>query len=249
MAFARTLDFDPRRDGFSFSNCFFWDEADLTFLTRWLRPVSRPVAAAVPALAAAATGGVRGLAAGAALGTALAHAGLADGLVRAATRRWPGLGLCGGMALTALERWQQRAEPPTWDLDAPNVRLLLWRQQQRTTRAAGPAFAAAWLRSRRRDPDFTALLATTWLETVRHIERGEPVLLGLATSEADPFGGHHVLAFGYRAGADRRTILVYDPNAPGRTRRLVLVYSRGRWRLASDLGRRYAAAFVVTRGL
>ena len=54
------------------------------------------------------------------------------------------------------------------------------------------------------------------------IESGRPVVLGVVGDAPDPFSNHQVVAFGVERGeaAGEATFHVYDPNAPGQTRRV-----------------------------
>jgi len=238
-----TLAFDPRRDGFAFANAFSWTPADTVELARWLRAVSVPLALALVGGAASASGGRRGAAVGAGAGACLGVAGLADGLVGAVARRWATFGLCGGMALTAAERWRLGTEPATASLQAGPLRALLWRQQRRTLVAAGPAFAASWLRLRFPGNDASRTLAATWTACTKVLASGRPVVIGLAGRAWDPAAMHQVLAFGLREEAAARTLLVYDPNVPGVTVPLRLRQPDGRWRMGAATG--FETAFVV----
>ena len=221
------LDFDPARDGFAFGNSYTWTDGDLDVLARRLRPLS-----AVPASAGAALGGLvagrrRGGAARAAsslaalaAGAGLGRAGAGDGLVRAVARRWPTFGLCGGMALAAIERWPARGTP-TSELRQGPLRPLLRKRQERTLRASLPRFAGWWLRARAsRGPDGWAGPLQAELDRVQdRLASGRPALLGLVGDAPDPFALHQVVAFGVdRTGPLDAVLQVYDPNAPGQRR-------------------------------
>ncbi len=216
------LDFDPRRDGFSFGNSYTWTEDDLDLLARRLRPLSSvPVAlgAALGGLAGGASsrrGGWAGLVAGAGLG----RVGTGDGLVRAVAQRWSTFGLCGGMALAAIERWPAR-DVPTADLAPDPLRPLLRKRQERTLRASLPRFAGWWLRARAsRGPDGWAGPLRQELDRIEAtLSGGRPALVGLVGDAPDPFALHQVVAFGLdRRGPLDATLSIYDPNAPGQTR-------------------------------
>lgn len=223
------LDFDPARDGFSFPNRYTWTDDDLRVLATRLRPASSlPVAlsAGLGGLASGPAGGVAGLVVGGVLG----RAGLGDGVVRAVARRWPTFGLCGGMALAAIERWP-RAEGAvaTAELRPGPLRALLRRRQERTLRASLPRFARWWLRAlASRDPDgpFAAALEAELDRVEARLRAGRPVLLGLVGDAPDPFALHQVVAFGIeRSGPLDATLDVYDPNAPGRARTITTAAS------------------------
>ena len=234
------LDFDPARDGFSFPNRYRWTDADLETLASKLRPASTvPVAlgTAVGGLASGPVGGLVGLAVGAGLG----RLGLGDGLVRQVARRWETFGLCGGMALAAIERWPlAEGAVPTAELRPDPLRALLRRRQERTLRASMPRFVGWWLRARAsRSGDAWAGPLEAELDRVEAALRdGRPALLGLVGDAPDPFSNHQVVAFGIdRRGPLDATLDVYDPNAPGRTRTVSTSASTrpGRARIATTL--------------
>lgn len=221
-----TLDFDPARDGFSFPNRFAWTDDDLTMLSARLRPLtSIPFALAGGVgglLAGRRTGGLAGLGVGAALGTV----GVGDGVVRTIAQRWPTFGLCGGMALLAIERWPQRGRQATADLEPAPLRALLRRSQERTLRASLPRFAAWWARALRTRGPYG-----TWPDALRDeldridatLRAGRPVLLGVVGDAPDPFSLHQVVAYGLeRRGPIDATLQVYDPNAPRTTRSITI---------------------------
>ena len=219
------LDFDPSRDGFSFVNRFEWTDGDLAYLSDALRPI-----VAVPAggagLLAGRLGGRRGAVAGLVAGVGLGRAGAGDALVRGVARQWSSFGLCGGMALAAIERWPQRGRLATSDLEKGPLRALLRRRQRITLEASLGTFARYWGRVRFwpgnvPDAPFAADLA----RELDHIEAvlgdGRPVLLGLVGDAPDPFALHQVVAFGIeRSGRLAATLQIYDPNAPGQIRRI-----------------------------
>ena len=213
------VDFDPSRDGFSFVNRFEWTDDDLDLLAARLRPLAAVPLALGGAVGGASVGrktGVAGLAAGVAAGLA----GGGDAAVRAVARRWPTFGLCGGMALAAVERWPHRAGTPTATLRPEPLRALLRRRQERTLRAALPRFAAWWLRALadRQGLGWAAPLAAELDRVEARIGAGRPVVLGLVGDAPDPFALHQVVAFAIERAGLRATLRVYDPNAPGQTR-------------------------------
>ena len=215
------LDFDPSRDGFSFGNRYTWTDGDLDVLARRLRPLSSVPVALGAALGGRAGGG-RALATASALavGAGLGRAGLGDGLVRAVARRWPTFGLCGGMALSAIERWPAR-DVPTSTLTADPLRPMLRKRQERTLRASLPRFAYWWARARAsRGPDGWAGPLRDELDRLQQsLLNGRPALVGLVGDAPDPFALHQVVAFGVeRSGPLAAVVSVYDPNAPGQTR-------------------------------
>ena len=241
------LDFDPARDGFSFPNRFSWTDEDLATLGARVRPLS----AASVALATT-VGGVlggrllggkgRGAVAGLAAGAALGWGGGADGLVRTLARRWKTFGLCGGMALAAIERWPRReGAVPTADLQQDPLRALLRRRQETTLRASLPRFAGWWLRARaERDPDgpFASALRRELDRVVETLRAGRPALVGLIGDAPDPFALHQVVVYGIeRRGPLDATVYVYDPNAPGQPRTITTSASpkRGRTRVSTTL--------------
>ena len=215
------LDFDPRRDGFSFPNAFRWQDEDLAFLADELRPLLRGFALGLPALVGWGAAGRKGLFGGAALG-ALALAGrVPDRLTGSVARQWPSFGLCGGMALAAAERWPHGAGLPTYDLPAGAIRALLRRRQARTLRAGWADFLRWWLRALTAGGEPLEAADALEQEVARlraALDAGRPVLVGLAGDAPDPFALHQVVAFGYQVDGAVTTFQVYDPNAPGRTR-------------------------------
>ena len=244
------LDFDPARDGFSFANRFEWTDADLDSLSAALRPL-----AALPFALSGAVGGRLGGAArhagraatvGGAVGAGLGW-GVGDALVRATARRWSSFGLCGGMALAAIERWPARGRLATSELPREPVRALLRRRQETTLRASLARFARLWALVRF-VPGTTphAPLADALAAELDRVEAtlraGRPALLGLVGDAPDPFALHQVAAFGIeRRGRLDATIRVYDPNAPGRACHLFTEgVGAGRTAISTDLatGRR-----------
>ena len=251
------LAFDPARDGFGFPNVFAWTPEDLTYLNRALRPLTSALTVGLPALAGGLAGGKRGALAGAGAGTLLAAAHLPDALVRGVARGWPSFGLCGGMALAALERWPSRAEAPTVTLPREALRPLLRNRQAATLRRAGARFLRAWLAVRRLPP--AERLCPPFGEALQHeldhtralLDAGRPFILGLVGDAPDPFAMHQVVCFGYEEEGDALRLLVYDPNAPGQTRHVrARVTPEGRCEVTTDLptGLRGAGRFhLATR--
>ncbi len=215
------LDFDPARDGFSFPNRYTWTDDDLATLATQLRGLSSVPVALGAGLGGAVSGPIGGLA-GLAVGAALGRMGLGDGIVRSIARRWSTFGLCGGMALAAIERWPRgEGAAPTADLRPGPLRALLRRRQERTLRASLPRFAAWWLRAlASRDPDGWAAALETELDRVEAtLGQGRPALVGLVGDAPDPFALHQVVVCGVdRRGPLDATLDGYDPNAPGQTR-------------------------------
>ncbi|MEM1054879.1 MAG: hypothetical protein AAGI52_05090 [Bacteroidota bacterium] len=238
------LPFDPARDGFSFANSFAWTDADLDHLARWLRPLS------VAALAALGGAGGRlfGKAPASAVATgALAAAGGGDALVHRIARRWRTFGLCGGMALAAIERFESGSPVPTSALQKDAMRSLLRRRQAETLRHSLPRFVREWTVARwdgTEHPPLGARLGAEVERATRRLESGRPVILGLVGDSPDPFANHQVVAFGVERGEHpaETTFFVYDPNAPGVTRhiRTALVPGTQRTAISTDLptGRR-----------
>ena len=233
------LDFDPARDGFSFPNRFTWTDEDLAVLSRQLRRVVAIAPAAAGALVGGAAAGRRGGLAGLAAGTVAGIAGAADPLVRAVARRYDSFGLCGGMALSAAERWPSAGGTPTADLRAEPLRALLRRRQERTLRASLGDFARWWGR---------ALAARDGLGWQRPLRReldriearladGRPVVLGLVGDAPDPFSLHQVVAVGIeRSGPLDARLDLYDPNAPGTSRSITTApHGAGRACLTTDV--------------
>ena len=214
------LDFDPARDGFSFGNSYTWTEGDLEVLSKKLRPLSSVPVGLAAALGGRASGRTPGAVAALAVGAGLGRAGAGDGLVQAVARRWPTFGLCGGMALAAIERWPSRGVP-TAELRPGPLRALLRKRQERTLRASLPRFAGWWLRARAsRGPDGWAGPLRAELDRVHgSLAAGRPALVGLVGDAPDPFALHQVAVFGIERHTPlEATLQVYDPNAPGQTR-------------------------------
>lgn len=236
------LDFDPARDGFSFPNRFAWTEDDLTTLSTALRPLLAATVAST-GLAAAVGGRVRVGVAGALTGGALGWAGAGDRLVGAVARRWPSFGLCGGMALASIERWPCRGRIATSALKPEPIRALLRRRQETTLRASLARFARYWVLVRfawgaTADAPLADALAAELDRVEAALASGRPALLGLVGDAPDPFALHQVVAFGIeRTGRLASTILIYDPNAPGQTRRITTAPSAepGRTSLSTDI--------------
>ncbi len=234
-----SLDFEPSRDGFSFPNRYTWTDDDLGVLASRLRAVTAVPVALGAGLGGAVSGPVGGLA-GLAVGAVLGRAGLGDGVVRTVAQRWSTFGLCGGMALAAIERWPQSdGAVATADLRPGPLRALLRRRQERTLRASLPRFAGWWLRAlASRNPDGWADALGQELDRVEaRLGAGRPVLLGLVGDAPDPFALHQVVAFGIeRRGPLAATLSVYDPNAPGQTRTVTTApTSPGRAAIATTL--------------
>ena len=217
------LDFDPARDGFAFANVFRWTEPDLATLASRLRPASWGSVAAVAGAGALVAGPAAALA-GAGAGLALAAGGLGDGAVRGLAQRWPTFGLCGGMALAAVERWPRRdGSLPTCALEREPMRALFRRRQDETLRRSLPRFLSLWARARLDGSPHPPLAAPMQREVARAVEllrSGRPVVLGLVGDAPDPFANHQVVAFGVEVGErpGEARFSVYDPNAPGQTR-------------------------------
>lgn len=233
------LPFDPRHDGFAFPNAFRWTDEDLDYLAHELRPLLSGVALAVPAVTGAKLRGTRGLVAGAGLGALLGLLHVTDAVVAELAQRWSSFGLCGGMALAAVERWPHGgAGLETAALQPAHVRALLRRRQAATIRAAWPDFLRWWLRAlaARGEPLAAADALEAGVARVRaRLDAGRPVVVGLAGDAPDPFALHQVVAFGYEEEGAVTTFLVYDPNAPGRTRHLRAWTAEGRAHVATDL--------------
>lgn len=238
------LTFSPARDGFSFVNRFEWTDADLDALAAALRPAS-----ALPFALAGAVGGGLGVdrrgGVGAVSGAAVAGGlGVAagDGLVRSVARRWPSFGLCGGMALAALERWPARGRLATAELERGPMRALLRRRQEATLRASLPRFARYWALARfapgaTPDAPLAGDLERELDALVATLDAGRPALVGLVGDAPDPFANHQVVAFGVeRRGPLEATLHVYDPNAPGETRHVTTAGAgRGRTSISTDI--------------
>ncbi|MEM8558891.1 MAG: hypothetical protein AAGG50_13815 [Bacteroidota bacterium] len=226
----RVLGFDPKRDGFAFTNHFVWADADVGFLADQLAPLVATTGGALGGLTGrlAARTGLLGTTLSAAAGAGAA-AWQAELLVGSVARQWASFGLCGGMALAAAERWPLQAGLPTAKLERERVRALLRRRQARTLRAAWKPFVRYWLAARLR-PDavpyapFGDDLMAAYRHTQQRIDAGRPVVLGLVGDAPDLFAQHQVVCFGYadHDGVAGGTLLVYDPNRPGETKTITV---------------------------
>ena len=221
------LDFDPARDGFGFSNSFAWTDDDLGSLTRTLRPARAGALAVAAAAGGAVSGGLGGAAAAALAGGALGAGGLGGAVVRGVAQRWSTFGLCGGMALAAIERWPHRGGPHTAELDRDHVRALLRRRQEATLRASLGRFTSLWARVRASRPGeaaaFPRALALELDRIADTLDAGRPALVGLIGDAPDPFSQHQVVVFGIeQRGRFDATLQVYDPNAPGAAREITV---------------------------
>jgi hypothetical protein len=238
-AAGHALAFDPAADGFAFPNVFTWTEEDLTDLADQLRAGAVAALTTVAGVAAGVGGGRRALAPGAVAG-GLLGAAFGGAVVRGLARGWPTFGLCGGMALSAIERWPHRAGLRTGALERDRVRALLRRRQARTIRAAGARFVGYWLGTRLLGgaalaPPFGEALRREVAAAQARIDAGRPVVLGLVGDAPDPFEMHQVVAFGYRDVAGGTRFDVYDPNAPGKTRHVTAGTDGARTHVTTDL--------------
>lgn len=232
------LPFDPRSDGFAFSNTFRWTDEDLAYLAHELRPLLRGLTLALPAATAMAVRGRRGLVAGVGVGALAGLFRVPDAAVARVARRWSSFGLCGGMALAAAERWPHEGGLATSALQPQYVRALLRRRQARTVRAAWPQFLRWWfhaLAAFGRPLEAAAELEGELARIRARLDAGHPVVVGLAGDAPDLFALHQVVAFGYEETGPVTTLLVYDPNAPGRTRHLRAWTADGYAHVATDL--------------
>lgn len=212
------LAFEPARDGFGFRNHFVWTDEDFAVLTSALKPWASGALGVLGTVGGALVGR-RAAAGGGLVGLALAAGGGSDRAVRAIAQRWPSFGLCGGMALTAAERWPARGRTPTADLRRDLIRPLLRRRQEATLRASLGTFARLWAEARLHpgtEGPFARRLERE-LDTVeRALAAGHPVVLGLVGDAPDPFALHQVVVYGIeRRGPLSAVLTVYDPNAPG----------------------------------
>ena len=222
------LDFDPARDGFSFGNSFTWTDDDLASLSGALGTLALAPFALAGGAGGLVAGRKRAGLAGAAAGALAGRVGGAEAAVRGVAQRWSTFGLCGGMALTAIERWPSRPGTlATSELQGGPMRALLRKRQERTLRASLPRFAGWWLRARAaRNPDGWAAIEGELDRIERRLGDGRPALLGLVGDAPDPFALHQVVAFGVeRRGPLDATVEVYDPNAPGQTRTVTVAPS------------------------
>ena len=237
------LPFDPSRDGYSFRNAFTWTETDLSILSTRYRQLASGAVGLVGAVGGGLVGGVVGGLVGGGAAGAFGRAGVAEGLLRAAARKWPGFGLCGGMALSAIERWPGTGRVPTSALKPEPMRALLWRRQQQTLDASLSTFARFWVQVRWSPGNvpyapFVEDLRRQLDRIQQTLAGGRPALVGLVGDAPDPFALHQVVVFGIeRRGDLSATLSVYDPNAPGKTRHIVTrpAPTPGRTSLTTDM--------------
>ncbi len=230
------LDFDPNRHGFGFANVFTWTEEDVDTLAAELSPILKGVSIGFPMLLGRKLAGRPGLATGLLIGMILSKSSLSRTLVRGLARQWPTFGLCGGMALLTKERWERKSSNLTTGLQRESLRPILRLYQARTLRASWPRFLKYWIQAHAKDGVSSLEELSQSVELARkEIDGGRLVVLGLVGDTPDPFAMHQVVAFGYEHHADVIDFHVYDPNAPGRTRHIVVTEKEGRARIETDL--------------
>jgi hypothetical protein len=145
-------------------------------------------------------------------------------------------GLCGGMAMSALDHWRNGIAAPNHFAEgahgndfgggsgpAEGGRLrsaLLERQVHSLTTSAvftrwafGPGSIA---------DGFHASVGNEFAEIRKRLDAGRPCLVGLwSLEQGDVLGGHQVLCYGYETSPV--TLYVYDPNHPDQESRIVAV--------------------------
>ncbi len=132
-------------------------------------------------------------------------------------------GLCGGMALAAIDRWT-RGVPPPPDREPPAEGSPLFREivaRQIDSLELGAA-VLRFYRAGAVSPQARARLSVrdAWPSLRRAIDEGRPAALGLVhVASADPrrlIGNHQVVAYGYALDAPAGAVglRIYDPNHP-----------------------------------
>jgi hypothetical protein len=132
-------------------------------------------------------------------------------------------GLCGGMALAAIDRWERGLAPPP-DREPPAEGSPLFREivrRQIDSLELGRAVARFFLAGAR-SPWGRARSAVrdVWPAVRRAIDEGRPASLGLVhVASRDPrtlVGDHQVVVYGYEldASAGAVSLRIYDPNHP-----------------------------------
>ncbi len=132
-------------------------------------------------------------------------------------------GLCGGMALAAIDRFL-RGEPPPADREPPAPGTPLFAEivrRQVDSLELGLAVARFYRASAVSDAARARIaVGDAWPAARRAIDAGRPAALGLVhTASADPrrlIGNHQVVAYGYELDSDagRVSLAIYDPNHP-----------------------------------
>lgn len=219
----RLLDFDPVRDGFWFANIFAWTDDDLSELSSQLGPLIKGIGMGFPAILGKAFAGRLGFISGLVVGATLSFSKASNSVLHAVARRWRTFGLCGGMALLAKERWGSATDEPTIELDRDSIRPILRLHQAQTIRASWPRFLKYWLQALASRGVFAAeeLWEESW-KAMAEIDEGRLAIIGLVGDTPDPFATHQVVAFGYEEQLAEIDFHVYDPNAPGRVRHVVV---------------------------
>ncbi len=136
------------------------------------------------------------------------------------------LGLCGGMALAALDLYLAAVVPPRDERQpaegTPRFRYIVERQLASFELGLGPArfylLGAPW----RSDASRAGEVLRRELPRIRReLEAGRPVVLGLvhavSANPATLVQDHQVVAHGIEAGprAESLSLRIYDPNRPG----------------------------------
>jgi hypothetical protein len=135
-------------------------------------------------------------------------------------------GLCGGMALAAVDLWLAGLRPTADPLppveDTPAFRYLVRRQLDSFELGLGPArfylLGAPWRSAASRSAE---ILRRELPRIRRELAAGRPVVLGLVRAvSANPatlIQDHQVVAHGVEAGTapGSLSIRIYDPNQPG----------------------------------
>lgn len=145
-------------------------------------------------------------------------------------------GLCGGMVFAALDYWHARAAPPAARPapGTPLFRFIVKRLIDSWHVPAGVAEYYQWMNLPDDDRVFSVLGHTVviehglvwrtvqvqWPQVRADLDAGVPAPLGVVTVASalpqDLGQNHQVAAWSYRMDGSTVTVLVYDPNSPGR---------------------------------
>lgn len=170
-------------------------------------------------------------------------------------------GLCGGMCLSALRKYNDAARMPTRRTPpvagTPLFKELFLCQTETLLPATWVRFLKWQLRPARRRISTRHTIGSStyqqWRRKLRsRINKGAPTILGLIRAngpKADPSNNHQVLAIGYTfdAGAKDLTLSVYDPNHPGAVVKLTMNFKNPGTgiRAAQSTGEKLRGFFVV----
>lgn len=249
------LDFDPKEDGFGFTNVFTWTGEDLDYLSNELTPMLKAGLFLLPVFLGKAIAGRKGGIVGIGLGVFLTGGRLVDTALRSVSMQWPTFGLCGGMALRAKQRWVGDYEQKTCALNREEMRSDLRIAQEEALRASWTNFLRYWILARARSllgqPMVAehGVLAAELQQVTSELRDGRPCIVGLVGDTPDPFATHQVVVFGIELEPDCSTLHVYDPNAPGRTRHVWIHSTPQGVKLTTDLptGPKKAGGYHISK--